>query len=153
MSKKLIIKTPSFNYSQITENIFVGSTPKSLDISKLKKQGFGLIINMRIDKKISSNILKILWLPNIDLSPFPLRHKHMILGAREAKKTLKKNEKVLVICRIGRHRSVAMAACLLIDQGFSPEEAKKLIKEKRPIADPYAKNIENTIKVFYKRHA
>ena len=59
-------------------------------------------------------------------------------------------DKVLVYCRQGRHRSVAMASCILIGQGWPADEAMKLVKERRPIADPYAPHIESQIRAFAK---
>lgn len=57
-------------------------------------------------------------------------------------------ESVLVYCRAGRHRSVAMAATVLIGQGYSAEDAMRLIKSKRAKADPYAWHIKRRITKF-----
>jgi hypothetical protein len=55
---------------------------------------------------------------------------------------------VHVFCEGGRRRSVAMASCILIGKGYSAEDAMKLIKEKRPVADPYAWHIQRQIRKF-----
>ena len=39
-------------------------------------------------------------------------------------------------CAEGVHRSVALAACILILQGHAPEYAMRLLKERRQAADP-----------------
>ena len=51
-------------------------------------------------------------------------------------------------CAYGRHRSVAMGACILIAQGYDPYSAMELIKQKRPVADPYAFYIRPRIMKF-----
>jgi hypothetical protein len=43
-----------------------------------------------------------------------------------------------------------MAACILISQGYSADEAMGLIKEQRDVADPYAKHIQRQITKFEK---
>ena len=58
---------------------------------------------------------------------------------------------VLVHCRAGVHRSVAVAACILITEGRSADEAMRLIKEARPVADPYAWYIQRRIRLFADR--
>jgi protein-tyrosine phosphatase len=61
---------------------------------------------------------------------------------------LEKGEGVLVYCREGRHRSVAMAASVLIGQGRSADDAMQLISANRPKADPYAWHIQRRIRKF-----
>jgi hypothetical protein len=55
---------------------------------------------------------------------------------------------VLVYCHEGRHRSVAMACCILIAKGHSADEAMQLVKEKREKADPDAWHIQRRIRKF-----
>ena len=52
---------------------------------------------------------------------------------------------VLAHCRVGMHRSVAMASSVLIDKGYSAADAMTLIKAQREIADPYAPYIQSRI--------
>ena len=55
---------------------------------------------------------------------------------------------VMVYCKGGVHRSVAMACCILISQGYSAEEAMALVKERRPVADPYTEHFKARILKF-----
>ena len=55
---------------------------------------------------------------------------------------------VLVHCKEGIHRSVAMACCILVAKGYTAEEAIKLVKEKRDKADPDAGYIRKRIEIF-----
>jgi len=58
--------------------------------------------------------------------------------------------KVLIYCRGGIHRSVAMASCILIARGMAADEAMALITAHRPVADPHAPYIERRIRAFEK---
>jgi hypothetical protein len=69
-------------------------------------------------------------------------------GVQTALSPIEAGEGVLIYCREGRHRSVAMASCVLIGKGFSADDAMALIKERRRVADPYAWHIERRIRKF-----
>jgi protein-tyrosine phosphatase len=69
-------------------------------------------------------------------------------GTRAALQVIGSGGRVYTHCSRGRHRSVAMAAAILIAQGFSPEAAMQLIKERRPEADPGASHIRLRILEF-----
>ena len=57
-------------------------------------------------------------------------------GAEAAQPVIRDGYAMLVHCRAGVHRSVAMACCILIGMSYSAEDAMKLVKEKRAVADP-----------------
>jgi protein-tyrosine phosphatase len=69
-------------------------------------------------------------------------------GAEAALPVLVSGGGVLCHCRAGVHRSVAMACCVLIAQGSTAEEAMRLVKEKRPVADPSIWYIQRRIRKF-----
>jgi protein-tyrosine phosphatase len=69
-------------------------------------------------------------------------------GADAALPVLDAGGRVLVYCRQGRHRSVAMAACILIARGMTADEAMDTIVAHRAIADPHAGYIEKRIRAF-----
>jgi protein-tyrosine phosphatase len=73
------------------------------------------------------------------------------VGVQEALKEIQSGGKVYTHCAAGRHRSVAMAAAILIAQGLEPEGAISLIKSKRPVADPDAFHIRRRIELFARR--
>jgi protein-tyrosine phosphatase len=140
------------NYSKITEDLYIGTTPSSADYDELRKLGVGLVINMRIERRPypdrSEEPMETLWLPTFDspLVPIPIRALHR--GAEKALETIGKGEKVYVHCAQGIHRGVAMGAAILIAQGCSPDEAIALIEERRRVADPRARYIERRIRRF-----
>jgi hypothetical protein len=104
-----------YNFSNITGDLFIGTTPLARDYDGLRELGIRLIINMRL-----------------------------------ALETIQSGGKVYVHCAGGRHRGVAMGSCVLIAQGYDPDEAMKLIMARRAIADPYAYYIRPRILKFAK---
>jgi hypothetical protein len=69
-------------------------------------------------------------------------------GVEAALPVIKKGHRVHVFCEGGRRRSVAMASCILIGQGYKSEEAMRLVKEKHEVADPYIWYIRHRITKF-----
>ncbi len=140
------------NYSPITEHLFIGTSPGRGDFEVLRKLGVGLVINMRFmpgpRPPAGDPALRYIWLRTFDnpLLPIPLRA--LIKGVQMALDEIKAGGKVYTHCAAGRHRSVAMAAAILIAQGLAPEGAISLIKEQRPIADPDAYHIRRRILLF-----
>lgn len=140
------------NFSTITDNLFIGTTPSSADYDYLRGLGIKLIINMRVERRPYKDPyptpLHLLWLPTFDspLVPIPIKHLHR--GVNAALETIHNGGKVYTHCAAGAHRGVTMGACILIAQGFDPHAAMNLIKEKREQADPYAFYIRPRILKF-----
>ncbi len=140
------------DWSQITENLFVGTMPNLADYDTLRELGVRLVINMRSlhrpphDRHHSP--IPVLWLRTFD-SPFlPIPLGKLRRGVRAALDTMAEGGKVYVHCAAGVHRSVAMAAAILIAQGYTAKAAMRLIKARRPLADPYKWYIRWRIKRF-----
>jgi protein-tyrosine phosphatase len=140
------------DYSPIIDNLFIGTTPLSNDYDLLRELGVGLIINMRVEfrpqKDPFTTPLRLLWLPTFDspLIPIPLKALHR--GVTVAMETIQNGGKVYAHCAGGRHRGVTMGAAILIAQGYDPQTAMMLIKQRRPIADPFAFYIRPRILKF-----
>ena len=140
------------NYSPITENLLVGTSPRRGDFDLLRELGVSLVINMRWmpgpRPPSGDPTLRYVWFRTFDnpLLPIPLRA--LIQGVQLALEEIKAGGKVYTHCAAGRHRSVAMAASILIAQGLAPEGAMGLIKERRPVADPDAFHIRRRIMLF-----
>lgn len=141
-----------FNFSNITDDLFIGTTPLVADYNGLRELGIKLIINMRLmhgpfpDEHPEP--LKLLWLRTFDSPFFPIPIYKLMKGAKAALKIIETGGKVYVHCAGGRHRGVAMGSCILIAQGYEPEAAMKLIAERRAIADPNAYYIRPQIMEF-----
>jgi protein-tyrosine phosphatase len=140
------------NYSTITDNLFIGTTPAVDDYPRLRGLGVGLVINMRWEQRPTPDPhhepLNLLWLRTIDSPFFPISIPKLIHGATAAIETIRGGGKVYAHCAGGRHRGVAMGAAVLIAQGYDPHAAMKLIAERRSIADPFAFYIRPRILKF-----
>ena len=141
-----------FEFSNITDDLFIGITPLASDYNGLRELGIKLIINMRLFHgpfpDSHHTPIKLLWLRTFDSPLFPIPIPKLITGARAALETIDAGGKVYVHCAGGRHRGVTMGACVLIAQGYDPEAAMKLIAERRIVADPYAFYIRPRILQF-----
>ena len=140
------------NYSQITPYLYVGTTPHRKHYQQLSQKGIKLAINMRIDYFWFSRKplfgVDIKWVPTVDIIFLPIKAEKLLPAALQASKLIQNKQSVLSFCRMGRHRSVAMACAILITQGYTAKQAMDLVKDKRPVADPYISHIANTINHF-----
>lgn len=142
----------SFNFSHITDDLFIGTTPLVADYDGLRELGIRLLINMRLMHgpfpDPHDTPIKLIWLRTFDSPFFPIPIYKLMIGAKAAIETINAGGKVYVHCAGGRHRGVAMGSCILIAQGYDPEAAMKLIAERRAIADPNAYYIRPRILEF-----
>lgn len=140
------------NFSKITDDLFVGSTPSISDYNRLRDLGVRLIINMRFSLGPRPDPhqmpIQTLWLRSIDSPFFPISIRKLIHGAQAALETIREGGKVYAHCAYGRHRGVAMGACILIAQGYDPQDAMELIAARRSVADPFAYYIRPRILKF-----
>ncbi len=140
------------NYSQITENLYLGTTPKGRDYDLLHELGVKLVINMRIgappvrDHHLPP--MRSLWLPAFDSPLIPIPIHFLQLGVQEALKVIEQGGIIYTHCAKGRHRGAAMAACILIAQGMSADDAIRLIKLRRPVSDPQVWYIHRRVLKF-----
>jgi len=143
------------DFSQITDDLFIGTTPRRKDYDALRGLGVRLVINMRLTRgpKPHSHDLHIqyLWLRTFDnpLIPIPLRA--LLRGVNAALEVIHHGGKIYVHCAHGRHRSVAMGAAILIAQGMPAPDAMALIKKRRSAADPNVFYIRRRILFFARR--
>jgi protein-tyrosine phosphatase len=142
--------------SPITDTLYLGTTPeKPEDYNQLRSLGITLVINMRIEQRPNpdphNQPLRTLHFRTIDHPFFPIPIHILNKGTRAALDEFACGGKVFVHCFGGRHRSVAMAASILIAQGRTPDEAMNLLKERHDKADPYIWYIRSRIMRFAKR--
>jgi protein tyrosine phosphatase (PTP) superfamily phosphohydrolase (DUF442 family) len=140
------------DYSKITEELLVGTTPAVKDYDLLREMGVGLVINMRIERRpypdLHDSPINFLWLPTIDWPLFPIPISMLKRGAQKALETIQAGRKVLTHCAAGRHRGVAMGAAVLIARGYAAEDAMQLIAANRKVADPQVYYIRSRILRF-----
>jgi len=128
------------DFSKITDDLFIGTTPTTKDYDHLRSLGVRLVINMRFTQPPfpdpHAQPLDFLWLPSLDHMFFPIPVSRLIQGTQTALKIIASGGKVYSHCAAGRHRSVAMGASILIAQGHGARVAMELIKARRSFADP-----------------
>jgi protein-tyrosine phosphatase len=91
---------------------------------------------------------RMLTLRTFDFVLLPIPIHKLKKGVEVALPVIQIGESVLIYCRAGRHRSVAMGACILIAMGHTADEAMQLVREGRSAADPHAWHIERQIRKF-----
>jgi protein tyrosine phosphatase (PTP) superfamily phosphohydrolase (DUF442 family) len=140
------------DFSQITDQLYIGTTPRRGDYEMLRGLGIQLVINMRFlrgrapaDGKPAMLYLR---LRTADNPLLPIPTEVLMRGTRAALEVMRRGGNVYIHCSRGRHRSVAMAAAILIAQGRSPQEAMDLLKAQRAAADPDARHIRSQIVEF-----
>ena len=140
------------DYSQITDDLYLGTTPGPGGYELLRKLGIRLVLNMRFLRgrapAVGNPPMAYLRLRTIDSPLFPIPIAALMRGAQTADQVLRSGGKVYVHCSRGRHRGVAMAAAVLIARGLSAEVAIRMIKDKRAQADPDAGYIRRRILLF-----
>jgi protein-tyrosine phosphatase len=139
----------------ITDYLYVGGQPAHTDCDALCGLNVGLVINMRGESKphaaFGAPPLNVLWLRTYDFFLTPITMATLLKGVEAAAPYIAQGQKVLVHCRHGRHRSVAMAAAIMIAQGHSAAEAMARLSAQRPAADPHIWYIRRQIEQF-ERH-
>ena len=140
------------DYSHITNDLFIGTTPSTRDYDTLRELGVRLIINMRWEHRPQADThnppLTFLWFRTFDTPFLPIPIKALLRGAQAALETIRAGGRVYAHCAGGRHRGVAMGACILIAQGYDPQDAMHLIAQRRSFADPFAFYIRPRILKF-----
>jgi prolyl-tRNA editing enzyme YbaK/EbsC (Cys-tRNA(Pro) deacylase)/protein tyrosine phosphatase (PTP) superfamily phosphohydrolase (DUF442 family) len=140
--------------SEITNDVYVGTQPDATHAEKLQNLNIGLIINMRAEKgpdpAFGQAPFSSLWLRTHDTFFTPISVATLEQGVRAALTVIGQGRRVFVHCQVGRHRSVAMAAAILIAQGYSARDAMRLLREKRKLADPQIWYIRRQIEKFEK---
>lgn len=142
-----------YDASAITEHLFIAPMPRTRSMPTMRGLGVDLVISMiwrRPPRELTRPPFRLIRLPSFDFPLLPIRQALLRRGAAAASLVLDAGGRVLVYCRAGRHRSVAMAACILIAQGMTADEAMATIMAHRAIADPHAAHIERQIRAFEK---
>lgn len=151
MNSKNHHQISNMDISQITDYLFIAAQPKAEDADVIRDLSVRLILNMifiRPAEVYRQPPFRMLTLRTFDSIFLPMPMGKLIKGVEAAVPVIQAGEGVLVYCREGRHRSVAMAATILIALGNSADQAMQLIKSQRAKADPYAWHIQRRIHNF-----
>jgi protein tyrosine phosphatase (PTP) superfamily phosphohydrolase (DUF442 family) len=127
------------DYSQITNNLYIGAWPTKHDVQTIESLGVTLVISTileQVDKELGEPPLKLLKLRITDAFYWPLYPTGTLeRGVETALAAFEKGQTVMVFCKSGRHRSATLTSCILVAQGYPADQAIQIVKEKRPEAD------------------
>ena len=141
--------------SPITPYLYVGAQPSVAHAADLCALNIGLVISMRGETRPHSVFntapLKSLWLRTYDVFFLPIPVNTLVEGVRVALEAIDQGQAVLVHCQRGRHRSVALAAAILIAHGHTAADAMRLLRQQRAVADPHIWYIRQQIEKFEKQ--
>ena len=143
--------TSALDASAITDSLYIAARPRRNHVVGVRELNIDLLISMIWFRPVSELMrppFKVVRLPTVDNPLFPLPLWMLRRGVEAALPVMSRGGRVLVYCRAGRHRSVAMASCILIGLGMTAEDAMRLVIERRPVADPHAPHIERRIRAF-----
>jgi hypothetical protein len=142
----------SVEISEITDELFISSEPGTIHTEAILERNIGLIISMignhRPPESFGQPPLELLWLETFDTVFTPIPMRKLFLGVNKALPVIQDGKGVLCYCAQGRHRSVAMGACILIARGYSAVEAIARIRLQRRIARPQTWHIRRRIEHF-----
>lgn len=137
--------------SAITDYLYISAWPRGDHADDIRALHVRLILSMhwiRPSSMLGHPPVQLLWLPTFDNPLLPMPIATLERGVNAALPVIAEGYRVLVHCRAGVHRSVAMACCVLIGMGHTADEAMALVKQKRSVADPYAGYIRRRIYKF-----
>ena len=140
-----------YNASAITDQLIIAPRPRTRHLEQFRGLGVDLVLSMigvRPPPYLAQPPFQLVRLPVFDFPLLPIPLSVLQAGVSAAMSVLEAGGRVLVYCRAGRHRSVAMASCILIASGMTANEAMATIIAHRPIADPHAPHIEGRIRAF-----
>ena len=127
--------------SAITEQLYIAPRPRSRHVAHMQELRIDLVLAMiwfRPARGLMRPPFRIVRLPTLDNPLAPMPMSLLFRGVAAALPVLDSGGRVLVYCRAGRHRSVAMACCILIARGMTADGAMDLVVERRPVADDSA---------------
>jgi atypical dual specificity phosphatase len=122
-------------YSQITTCCYLGSLPTPADVETLNKIEIKYVVNMCAEyhgprKTYEKYGIQQLYLPTIDSTAPSLKSIEKAVQFMNEAHT--NNNKIFVHCKTGMARSATIVLCHLVaNENMTPEDALKLIKEKR----------------------
>jgi hypothetical protein len=118
----------------------------------IKSLGVRLIISMDWVKSDAALNEPPLHLANIafkDLGRFTsVPMPEVIQGVETALPVIQAGDTVMAYCKAGKNRSPMMACCILIGLGYPAEEAMRLVKGQRKVANPYHPTYQKFILQF-----
>jgi len=144
-------KDDVLSISQITDYLYISSWPAAKHVAQLEELDISLIISMireKQDPALTKPPFQNIQLGVTDFVLMPISIDKLTQGVETALPIIENGGKVLTYCKSGIHRSAAMATCILIGQGYSVDEATKIVKDGRAKAKPDTPHIHKRIVKF-----
>ena len=130
-----IPKDVPLDYSQITDNIYIGAWPTKYHRDTIISLGVTLIVATILesaDKELNEPPLQLVHTRATDLGSRLIYPTGQILkGVNAAVSAIGNGRKVMVYCKAGRHRSATMTACILVGLGHPADEAIAIVRAGR----------------------
>ncbi len=108
--------------SEITKYLFISAWPRGDHAEEIRLLNVRLILSMHWimpSRTLGHPPVRLFWLPTFDNPLLPMPVRTLQRGVEAALPVIQEGYGVLVHCRAGRHRSVAMACCVLIGMGMT----------------------------------
>ena len=140
--------------SRITDTLYIAAHPKRGHAEYLRSLPTRLLLSVRMrppGQTVRRAVERWIHLPCVDTPLTPIPMLLLFRGVEAAAPVMQQGGAVVVHCHYGRHRSVAMACCVLIGQGYAAADAMQLVVQQRPAADPYVWYIRARIERFAER--
>lgn len=137
---KLAESIDATQFSQITDNIFIGTSRAALDKEFIIEYKFNVIINCTTDEDFIKNSADT-FIQNIAKYRIPLEDdpseydkyvKWLPISSKIINENVEKNNKIFIHCYAGCNRSPTVAASyFILYRNMIPEDAIELIRKKR----------------------
>jgi len=140
--------------SRITDTLYIAAHPQADHAEDLAALPTRLLLSVRMrapGPAVRGVVEEWIHLPCVDSPLTPIPMLLLFRGVEAATPVIQQGGIVVVHCHYGRHRSVALACCILIAQGYTAEDAMGLVTRQRPAADPYTWYIRARIERFAER--
>lgn len=140
-----------FDVHKVVDGLYIGDFPSACNYDELKSLKVTHILNVvagvlpMFPNDFTYKNIDICDTPTVPISNYFEECVKFITDA------IKGGGCVYVHCMCGISRSATMIAAYLISQGYTDEQATKLIKEKRPCTNPN-KGFRRQLKKYYESH-
>lgn len=124
---------PTYRYSQITPDLYVGPQHRANALPSMRARGITATVNMRIehdDAEHGETLDEYCYLPTVDDTDPSMAH--LEEGVAFITRVIAEGGKVYIHCAGGIGRAPTMAAAYFVSTGMSLDEAVALIKKTRP---------------------
>jgi len=134
-----IPKDVPLDYSQITQNLYIGAWPTKYHRETIMSLEVTLVVATileSVDKELGQPPLTLVHTRGTDIGSrliYPMGQ--LMKGVKPAVAAVQNGGKVMVFCKAGKHRSATMTACVLVGLGHSTAEAIKIVEAGREQAD------------------